>query len=109
MTVKPRIRTLHDIQIRRRTLKQKIETTAALIGEQWQQLESKVSPPRIDLNLMYYIAKILALVALSKASRPRAEMKSTRLDKNSKSHIWREWLSVIPSLLVGLVSRRANR
>ncbi|MEH0007985.1 MAG: hypothetical protein V6Z82_04615 [Flavobacteriales bacterium] len=100
--MKPRIKTLYDIQIRRRVLKRQIEMTEALIGAQWQQLESKTSPSHIDLNAVPYIAKTLGLMVLEKANRLKGKRKSSRPDR-------RERLALISSLLIGLLTRRLSR
>ena len=100
--MKPRIKTLYDIQIRRRVLKRQIEMTEALIGAQWRQLESKTSPSHIDLNGVPYIAKTLGLMVLEKANRLKGKQKSSRPDR-------RERLAIISSLLIGLLTRRLSR
>lgn len=109
MTVKPRIKTLYDIQTRRRVRKRQIEMTEALIGAQWRQLESKISPSHTDLNAVSYIAKTLGLMVLEKANRLKGKRKSARPDKNGERLVWRECLAVISSLLIGLLTRRLRR
>ena len=100
--MKPRIKTLYDIQIRRRVLKRQIEMTEALIGAQWRQLESKTSPSHIDLNAVPHIAKTLGLMALEKANRLKGKRESSRPDRLER-------IAVISSLLIGLLTRRLSR